>query len=158
MTVDISPIKCYIREEFLINESSEEYLHGEIIGISSYEHCLPTFQVLIDNSFLYSDVPLSELTHKKDVKTKPLTDTCHIKCPSFDIDVFKHEIFKNRCISFYDIPCMVYKKGVYLLSVDFYTDNEMIHLIKGDDGYFYFAPNHKINWSGKSFLPKYKKK
>ena len=45
----------------------------------------------------------------------------------------------------------------YITSFDFYTGNELVHLVKLENGLFALAPNHKINWKGESELADYKK-
>lgn len=156
MTVDIKPISCYVQESLLTKKESNTILKCKIIGIQAYKNSSPTFQILIEDSYLFSDIPIEWVTHKKEVKNSEFLHQ-NKKCPSYKIEVFYHSLFKNRRVAFYDLIRKKYFHGVYLLSFDFYTDNEMLHIIKGDDGYFYISPNHKINWSGNEFLPDYKK-
>lgn len=156
MTVDIKPIDCYIEESFLTKDESKNILKCKIIGIQAYKNSYPTFQILIEDSFLFSDIPIERVFHDKNVRS---TDSLnqYKKCPSYKIEVFCHSIFRNRQVAFLDVNRKEYLKGEYLLSFDFYTDNEMLHLIKCCDGFFHLSPNHKINWSGCEYLPKYKK-
>jgi hypothetical protein len=156
MTVDIKPIDCYIEESFLTKQDSDDILKCKIIGIQAYKNAFPTLQILIEDSYLFSDIPIEMVFHRKDVKPDNMMHQ-HKKCPSYKIEVFYHSIFKNRKISFLNVLKGKFMAGEYLLSFDFYTDNEMLHLIKGDDGLFYISPNHKINWSAKEYLPNFKK-
>lgn len=160
MNISIEPIKGFIEEKFLYNgdENKNELLDVEIIGVSTYVGSTITFHVLVDKAYLFSDIPIIALGHSKDMsESYGLKDLASIVCPVHEIENFTLDSLKNKHLSAFIKNKNSWVNGLYLTSFDFYTDNELLHLIKLDCGRFALIPNHKINWSGKYKLPSYKK-
>lgn len=158
MTVNIEPVKCFIKESFLFKNDFEKKVKAKIIGVSAYKNEPPSFTILIEEKYLYVDIPFNGVTAKEELSDVYNSNTTNIISPQYEIENFTLEYLKGKCVSFLDVNTKEFKHGIYLTSFDYNTDNEMFHLIKGEDGRFWGLPNHKINWGGEDFLPDYKKK
>lgn len=156
MTVNIEPIKCFIKEGFLFKNDSTENVCAKIIGVSAYKNEAPSFTILIENQYLYVDIPFNMVT-TKEVIDEYQFNTTNIISPQYEMENFTLGYLKGKEVSFLDIKTNEFKSGKYITSFDYHTDNEMFHLIKGNDGRFWGLPNHKINWDNVNYLPKYKK-
>jgi hypothetical protein len=155
MNVAIDPIKVFVHESFLYDgdETKTEYVNAEVIGISSYLDQTLTFHVLIDKQYLYSDLPVSAFSTNKR-KPRDLKDLCYSNCKSLPIDVFK---LNTDEVMIYFKDHRQYESGRYILSVDFYEGNDLMHLIHLNTGEFCLMPNHKINFNNEKSLTDYKK-
>lgn len=78
----------------------------------------------------------------------------HCLCATLAMEVFNLG-FGRASVYFKDKD--VWIGGSYMFSVDFTTGNELLHLMRLDNGLFAFVPNHKVNWAGKCALTDYKK-
>ncbi len=155
MNVQIDHIKVLVKESFLYNGdlTKTDLIPAEIVGISSYKNQAITFHVLINGQYLYSDLPITSFCSKQ-TTAMDLSDLCYSNCESLPIDVFKLNFntvevkFKNQNI----FIC-----GEYILSIDFYEGNDLLHLILLNNGNFCLMPNHKVNFGNKQQLSDYKK-
>lgn len=159
MTVSVDKIKCKIYKKFLYNlETNDEVLvDAEIIGVSAYVGQPLTFHVLIEGHSIFSDIPIHALCKHEPIGALNKILLPHINCPDYNIDVFILNDLKSK------VPVAYFKKsntwlvGTYLFTVDFFKENELMHLLLLVNGQFAFVPNHKINWNNKLELPDYKK-
>lgn len=150
MNIPIDKIKCYILEHRLTHDKSPKVLRCDIIGVSSYMNQPLTFTILVEKNWIYSNIPISWLFHKPIDFTLNI-DLDGIVCPQYEIDCFKLSLNKLKIITNYSII-----KGEYICSFDFYTDNELQHLIRLENGNFGLFGNNKISINS-DFLPNFKK-
>lgn len=157
MTVSIDPITCYINEGILTQEPSKNMIKSKIISIQAYKGDEVTFQILIDDNHLYSNIKISDI-YLNNFGVTLYTRNRYNKCPKYEIDVYEIDYLKDMdCRIFTGLKNEIDLIGKYILSIDFYTDNEQLHLIKSE-GRLHLIPNHKISWKCDSTLPtNYKK-
>jgi hypothetical protein len=160
MNLSLTPFKVKLFKGFLYGEydlpqtlKEEDLTPAQVIGISSYTQQPLTFHLLIEDAYLYSDVPACMIFQKPCSPIK-LTETL---CPGYSINHFVFESFKNKKLAAYDKGLNIWVQGLYLCSIDFYEDNELLHLVRLDRGQYGFFPNHKVNWKGQEVLAKYEK-
>jgi hypothetical protein len=155
MNLSIATIEAYIHKHRLMDNVTENDLYKcEIIGVSTYINQPITFTILIEKSWLYSNIPINWLFHNKniddiDVKFDNLRG---INCPKLEIDYF----ILNKLN---DVKVNIDNKwvsGFYKCSFDFYSDNELLHLISLYNGQFGLFPNNRLSFN-KEELPKFKK-
>lgn len=156
MNINIEPIKVFVLESFLYNQDNTktDFVKAKVIGIASYTNKPLTFNLLVNDMFLYSELPIHSFAKTK-IIPRPLDYLCYSNCTSLPIDVFKFKYFNK--LSVYFKKNNTYENGIYLYSIDFYEGNDMQHLILLDSGEFCLMPNHKINFSQKHQLIDYKK-
>jgi hypothetical protein len=157
---DIKPFTCLIRGEFLFDFQSNhgKYYPCKVFAVSSYPGHVPTFQVLVEDKYLYSYVPVHALVEFPIRFSGFMEEYSYFNCPSGQLTVHTFE-------SLDDEYCQVYNKdgswrgvGSYMMTFDWQDDNQLCHLIN-QGGCFMLWPSHKIIFSTDktSQLPGYKK-
>lgn len=157
MNVSIPPFKAKLQRKYLYDgdEAMTGLVDVTVIGIASYEKQPIVFHCLVDNQFLYSDLPITALTHTGEIDPSfTLKMLSHCLCATLVMEVFSLG-FGRASVYFKDKDAWI--GGSYMFSVDFTTGNELLHLMRLDNGLFAFVPNHKVNWAGKCALTDYKK-
>lgn len=153
----ITPIPAFVEEKYLYNgdESKRDQLPCKIVGISCYPGSSITLTVLIEDSYLFSDIPLSAIHNSREHSEiqLDLDSLIYRNCPQnpeftmVSLPELKGSVF------------VTFKKtgqkiaGEYIFTLDFWQGNESCHLIKLDNGQFCFMPNHKISFGTDRQLP-----
>lgn len=155
---EIPKQKVLLRQEFLYDmfDKGGEYVKAEIFAVSSYPGDALTFDALIEDKYLFHYLPVNAFATSPCQK-KTLQESCYFNCPSGDLAVSQ---FSNlgKCKVF-SRNKYVAGSGSYLMTFDWYKDNELCHLVSLEEGNLVLVPSHKIVFSEKSFesLPDYKK-
>lgn len=160
MNISVNPFDVFVKEEYLYDGDitrKGKYKSGKVVGVSTYVDFPITFHVLIEGAYLYSDLPITALVHKPNEVLYSLQTLSHVLCKKYEIDCYHLEAFDTKEVAVYFKAMKEWIHGKYMMSFDFYTDNELVHLIKMNDGNFCLAPNHKINWNNETKLSDYKK-
>lgn len=170
MNVNIPPIECYVRAEYLYNL---ERGHGDLVestafAVKSLQGTAMLFAVMTDIGAVYDKIPISALV-PFDTPDAPHLDF-HIlqlwDCFSYSPHVCQFMFLKGK-------RCMVMLKdgskreGIYRFTVDWDADmsdsvstsyaeepsqHKMAHIIELDDGYFCAYPNNRILWNEPSMV------
>ncbi len=161
MTVGIKPFRAYIEEKYLydMDPFRKAILPCEVLAVSAYMGQSLTFTVMI-NGAMFANIPVFALRWKDNEITGGIADEniAFKNCPDKNIDVFVlDKLCYNKPICFVRQNAEWYPANSYILTVDFYDDNELLHLMMLDNYQLGWFPNHKINWDGKRELPNYKK-
>lgn len=147
--ISIPPFLTYVRSEYLydLKEGFGYFGEGTVFAISSYPDSPLTFQVMVDNTTLFSNVPVFALTNSKTAVKLSEDESVFFNCPDEDVAVSQYEYL----ISIND--CCVWKrddtfwqKGSYLLTIDWWKSKKSLHLIELEDGNYILWPNEKITW------------
>lgn len=156
-----NPIDCFIHERFMYDqdESKKGIIPCKIIGFSAYLGYTILFEVLIEDSYLYSDIPVHALLHTDKAPKKELLfeELSYCDVDSESIEMYELDILFSKDIKAYFRKSKVWLKGEYVFTLTLPKGNLNCHLLKLENGQFSLSPNHKINISGKEFLPDYKK-
>lgn len=156
---EIPPFDCLIRKEYLYDFKSghEDYEKCHVFSISSYPGFTPTFQLLVNNKFIYSDIPVIGLCWQPAVSL-PLNVGNYFNCPSGELTV---SVFKSLegIFQIFNRDQTRRASGEYLMTFDWFQDNENCHLMAQDDGNFCLTPSHKMVMSSQidEKLPSFKK-
>jgi len=157
MNISIDPISCKILDKYLYQDNNlKTFSNCKIIGVSSYLNQTLTFHALIDNGSIYSDLPIIAFFKSYVNNDFKLEDVSNFNCKTLDIDIFNFNILLEKNINVFIQNKKQWYVGKYLLSIDFYSGNELFHLIEINNNTFGLFPNHKINIYKKN-LPDYKK-
>lgn len=161
MTKSITPFKAFVEEKYLYDMDTTKVglLQCDVVAVSAYMGQSLTFTIIIDGS-MFANIPIFALRWKAVEIQSKIADSylAFINCPDKNIDVFVIE----TC-SYQKPVCYIkkyeewYTSNGYILTVDFYNDNELVHLIMLENYQFGWFPNHKIKWDGKPSLPDFKK-
>jgi hypothetical protein len=161
MTVSVKPFKAYIEEKYLydMDPTKHRVLTCQVVAVSAYEGQTLTFTVIVRDA-MFANIPIWALRWKETSILTRIADKHlgFLNCPNKDIDVFTIEY-----VGYMKPTCFIkglnewYRVEGYIFTVDFFNDNELLHLVMLENYQFAWLPNHKINWAGKEELPDYKK-
>jgi len=170
MNINIPPIECYIRKEYLYNleKGHGELVEGTAFAVKSLQGTALLFLVMTDIGAVYDKIPISALVpfEKEDA---PHIDF-HIlqlwDCFSYSPHVTQFMFLKGK-------RCMVLLKdatkreGIYRFTIDWDADmskgvstsyaeepsqHKSAHVIELNDGYFCAYPNNRILWAEPSMV------
>lgn len=160
--VDMPPLPVLVRTEYFydMDASREGTLTPAVaIALAGYPSESPTFTVRTDEGALFSYVPPSALLVRGSLMpAKPLLlrELVYHNCPEGPIAVAVHGALLG--------PVQVYLKarkewlaGEYVLTVDWYEGNDLLHLVALENGQYAFQPSHKVLFGTSRTLPDYKK-
>lgn len=161
MNVQIRPFSALLSESYLYDGDKSRVgtmRDVRVIGASVYAGCYMTFHVLVDNKYMFSDIPIVALQHREHVTDRlDIHVLSHSKLSIGAVESFELGALRDRHVAIYARALDRYVTGTYVSSFDFFEENELLHLMKLDNGQFMLAPNHKVNWSGDKVLPDFKK-
>lgn len=157
----LKPIDCFIHEKFMYDqdETKTGILPCKIIGAAAFLGFPITFEVLVEDAYLYSDVPIHAFIHKKEIHGTQLDfeDLNYMNVDSEPIETYSLNFLFNKDIKVFFKSKSIWLSGEYLTTLTLTVGNLNCHLLKLENGQFSLSPNHKVNISGKEFLPDYKK-
>lgn len=147
---NIKPIQCYINEKYLydMDESKTGMLPCKLISVSSYKGHVVTFNVLIEDRYLFSYIPANAFGLNK----LSIEECSYHNCPSNEASVVYFDF--DECFV-YGKDKKLIGKGNYQFTIDWHNDNEMLHFIMINN-IFMFVPNHKLSFK-EAKLPDFKK-
>jgi hypothetical protein len=172
MNINIPPIECYIRKEYLYNleKGQGELVEGTAFAIKSLQGTALLFTVMTDIGALYDKIPISALVpfDKPDAIPLPFHILQLWDCFSYQPYAIQFMFLKGK-------RCMVMlkdgskKEGIYRFTIDWSADmsagvstsyaeepsqHKMAHVIELVDGYFCAYPNNRILWAEPSMVSK----
>jgi hypothetical protein len=161
---EIAPLAMHVRAEYLHDMKSH---HGQLLpcvafAISSYEGHAPTFKICLtegdDAGTVFSYIPPSALIDKTK-RTTPaadgsdpcspeltLSELVYHNCPSGDICVRSFDHLQGHLNAFIKQRDF-WLGGTYLLTIEWYGGNDLLHLIALDNGQHAFLPHHKVKFN-----------
>ncbi len=157
----IEPINCFVKDDILFNDDTKTSLSkAKIIGLCLYKDETICFDVLIDDGSIFNYIPLHKVVHNINYEQNiELKDLVYHNCKSIDVTINKFDYLKDKKgLAFLKYKSTWVNIKKYYCSVDWINDNDLLNLVKLDNGYFAFLPNHKIKFDNKdkNFKP-YKK-
>lgn len=159
---DIPVKEVLIRQEYLFDfkDGFDCYLPAKIIAISSYPGHIPTFTAIINNEALFHYLPINAFVTIMPDENKfnsgyEISKANYFNCPSEVLSVSIMSSIKN--VSVFNRDKTLMGKGKYLMTFDWYNDNDLCHMVALDDGNLVLTPSHKIIIGSSKQLPNYKK-
>lgn len=179
MNVNIPPIECFIRKEYLYNleKGHGELVEGTAFAIKSLQGTALLFSVMTDIGALYDKIPISALVPYSQVyrdNNMDISDVLHKEfhelqlwdCFSYSPHVIQFMFLKGkRCQVF--LKDGTRREGIYRFSIDWDADSsktistsyaeepsqhKTAHVIELFDGYFCAYPNNRILWAEPSMV------
>lgn len=172
MNVNIPPIECYIRAEYLYNLESHhgELIEGSAFAVKSLQGTALLFVVMTDIGAVYDKIPISALVpfnrpHAEhlDFHVLQLWD-----CFSYSPHVTQFMFLKGKRCGVL-LKDGTFREGIYRFTIDWDADmsqglstsyaeepsqHKMAHIIELNDGYFCAYPNNRILWAEPSMVSK----
>lgn len=155
---EIEPIKALVLKGAL---GENENMECEIIAINSYPGEAITFSIVVDGS-LYDyispcDLRVETFNEGSDV-VLDLEDLVYNNNPSENFIVYKSKYFAEHTIHCYFKQANIWMISEYILSIDWFLDNDKRHLVVLSNRQLAFVPNHKLKLNcDLSFNPAFKK-
>ena len=172
MNINIPPIECYIRKEYLYNleKGHGELVVGTAFSVKSLQGTALLFQVMTEIGAVYDKIPISALVpfEKPEAPHLPFHVLQLWDCFSYNIKCVQYMFLKGK-------RCMVMlkngerKEGIYRFTLDWHGDGSELlpttyaeepsqhkscHVIELFDGYFCGYPNNRILWNEPSMVEK----
>lgn len=163
MTIPLNSVPVYVENKFFydMDEKMTGWVFCYLVGITAYEKQTITFHVVTYDGAMYSDIPIHALSAYKSKPTEiqplGLKDLAYGNCKDTIMDIFHLEYPKNKKTKCYFPGPRIWLFADYLLTIDFPNSNELFHLVCLENNQYAFVPNHKINFNGEEYLPKFKK-
>jgi hypothetical protein len=160
---EIPPLKTHVRAEYLYDMDPAHI--GEVVpcwafAVSSYEGSVLTFEVLLDNGSMFSYMPPTALidpARARGQEVLDLKDLASVNCPSGDICVHRYRALEGTVQGYFKQRDR-WLAGDYLCTIDWYQNNQLVHLIALENGQYALLPSHKVLFGdGTRVLPGYRK-
>lgn len=155
--VNIPPFEALVASRVMHNDdpSIKTWEPCKVFGVTSYPGHTLTFQILLGNGSVFSYVPLHRLCHHE-TEEWPLEDLVYHNCPDAAIAVTAYQELKGSCKAFFH-KRNEWVGGTYMFTIDWYQDNNLLHLIALDNDKYALLPSHKVLFSDGTEFPKYQK-
>jgi hypothetical protein len=160
--VNIEPLDVFVKKEYLYDMDKTyigQFVRGKIFAISSYPQEALSFQILLEDGCMFSYIPVQAIQKKDHEIHHPLmpVDLIYRNSPGENIAVTSYTFLQGDIIAYFK-HSKRWLKGRYILTVDWYENNELFHLLNMDNGQFAFVPSHKMKFrSIEESFPPYKK-
>jgi len=172
MNINIPPIECYIRKEYLYNleKGHGELVVGTVFSVKSLQGHALLFQVMTEIGAVYDKIPISALVSFNN------PDAPHLEFHVLQLwDSFSYNIEAVQFMFLKGKRCMVMlkngerKEGIYRFTLDWQGDgsqslpttyaeepsqHKSCHVIELFDGQFCGYPNNRILWNEPSMVEK----
>ena len=138
---------AYVNDSILYNLETEtsQWYKCKIIGLSCNKNVVPTFHILVDDKYMFSNVPPSFINLKSDIDMSyPLTDLIHKNCVDNEFSIHKFEHLSKSTSMVYIKSKDIYINAEYWFTIDFYNQDEWFHCMKLNNGQIAFLHSNKI--------------
>jgi hypothetical protein len=137
-------INCFVNKKSF---HTDRWVKAKIRALELYPNSVPTFTVQLFDGSIFNYIPVTNIIFN-------LNELCYHNCPKEQASIHRYDFnFKYAYIKQRNqwVGCS------YLLTVDWFTGNDVLHMIKLDNGQFAFLPNHKLNVKNKYLNINYRK-
>jgi len=164
-TVNIPPIYCYVRAEYLYNMESHKakYLPCMVFGADSVYGRAVGVDILLNNGASFARLPISAIVHNTNAPDLPLDWLCLWNNFSYCFEVIEYTALRGA-------ECEVILKdkkwyrGEYMFTFSWlgnsFSENpgeggfKRAVMIKLDNGCFTLQPYNRIKWHDQAFVTK----
>lgn len=141
---------CYLLSNQVYNEEDivTNFLKCDIIGLCVYKDECLTFLIKLEDGEVFSYIPIHSVFWKPIDNSDnriDLTNLVYVNCPDYDIKI-NYIDYLNVELSCYLKNLDKWLSGRYVCTIDFYNDNELLNLLKLDNGNFALLPFHKLKF------------
>lgn len=155
---DIEPFKAKLDIRVLQDMTGPPgWVDVKVFAVASFEGHTPTFQVLVEDSYLFDYVPIHMLASKEVSHRLELGSLVYANAPKGRITVNHHAYLAGRTCDVYNRAGLRELWGTYMFTVDWIDDNFNLHMVRRSDGHFCLWPSHKITFGKGMGLPDWKK-
>lgn len=157
---DLPSMTVWVKNPVFYNMNDVDYPSGvvkcKLFGLTCLEGNVPTFEVITDGGYVFSEVPphmiywknpeTPEMKNSSEAYT--LKDLVYNNCLSIDFVISFFPELANREAFVFMKGAAKYVSAKYWFSLDFYKNNNWYHCMMLENGQFAFIPSHKIVFNG----------
>lgn len=134
---------------FNLEKDNDKWEKVKLFGITCLTGKIPTFEIITQEGYVFSDIPLHLVRWKEKIDTKEytLSSLVYNNCLSEEFVISQFPELQARFAYVFIKQTNEYVKGQYVFSLDFYKNNNWYHCMKLENGQFAFIPSHKIIFS-----------
>jgi hypothetical protein len=147
--VQVPPFAAHVRAEFLYNMDPAkvgELRRCTVFTVSSYTGSAVTFQILLEDGAVFSYVPPHALVQPPVAEPQlDLADLVYHDAKSVDIAVQAFDALRGPVLAYFKRRDR-WLAGSYLFTIDWYTGNEMLHVVVLANGQYALLPSHKLKF------------
>jgi hypothetical protein len=147
--LDIPPFLTYVRSEYLFDhkEGDSYFSPATVFSISISKDEYPTFQVIINDTTLFSNIPISAFANSKGVRPLEESNYIYFHAPNENVIACTHDYLSSI------EDCFVWQRNAerfqaakYILTIDWYLENKQLHLLELEDGNYILWPSELITF------------
>ncbi|HSD87012.1 MAG TPA: hypothetical protein VLB44_05835 [Kofleriaceae bacterium] len=146
----IPPIETHVHAEYLYGMDPArvgEVRRCNVFAVSSYTGSTPTFQILLEDGAVFSYLPPNALVDptKTGEPHLELADLVYHDCKSTPICVHSFDALRGRVLAYFKRKDL-WLGGDYVVTIDWFTTNELMHVLALDNGQYALLPSHKVKF------------
>jgi hypothetical protein len=146
----LPPIETQVRAEYLYGMDPArvgEVRPCKVFAVSSYTGSTPTFQILLEDGAVFSYLPPNALVDpgKRKEPELELADLVYHDCKSTPITVQVFDALRGRMLAYFKRRDL-WLGGEYVATIDWFTTNELMHVLALDNGQYALLPSHKVKF------------
>lgn len=154
----INNINGYVRKGLLYNNDSIELINCKIISLCLYKNETLCFDIVLEDGSIFNYIPLHEIYHNKEFdKNIELKDLVYHNSPSINISLNYINELNNLKLAYLKYKDEWIEVIEYIVTIDWYKENDLLNLVKLNNGYFALLPNHKLKMNKEKSFEKYSK-
>lgn len=159
----LAPIRAYVKKGVLYDQKPEHadftWLPCSVFAVSCYPGSVPTFKILLENGTVFSYIPPHALT-KQPVGVRPwptLKDVVYHDSPSEHFAVHTFDLLAVSPVRAYSRTLDEWFDAEYLFTIDWYTGNDLLHVLALKGSSWACLPQHKIKFGSDTPFERYAK-
>lgn len=154
----INTIKAYVKKGLLYNNDSMELIDCKIVSLCLYENETLCFDIILEDGSIFNYIPLNKIVHKKEFdKNINLKDLVYHNSPSIEITLNYIDELNNLKLAYLKHKDEWIEVIEYITTIDWYKGNDLLNLVKLNNGFFALLPNHKLKMNDIKEFEKYSK-
>ncbi|MBI5513089.1 MAG: hypothetical protein HY909_04930 [Deltaproteobacteria bacterium] len=148
--VDLPPWRAHVREEYLYGmdpSRAGRFKPCAVFAASSYVGSAPTFKVLLSDGAVFSYLPVQALVDPERLTEDLLApeDLTYHDCRTPEVASYVFRALEGPVLAYFKRRDR-WVKGRYLCSLDWYTGNDLLHVLALDQGQHALLPSHKVKF------------
>jgi hypothetical protein len=163
--INIPPIFCYVRAEYLYNLESHkgDFLSCMVFGADSVYGRALGVDIVLDNGASFARLPISAIVHKTSAPDLPLDYLCLWNNFSYCFEVVEYTALRGANCEVI-LPDKKVYSGTYMFTFSWFGNNFSENpgeggfkrgvMIQLDNGCFTVQPYNRIRWFDQAFITK----
>jgi hypothetical protein len=148
--VDLPPWRAHVRAEYLYGmdpSRAGQFKPCTVFAASSYVGSAPTFKVLLSDGAVFSYLPVQALVDPESLTGDLLApeDLTYHDCRTPELAAYVFPALEGPVLAYFKRRDR-WVKGRYVCSLDWYTGNDLLHVLALEQGQHALLPSHKVKF------------